>query len=120
LKKLLPCPFCGTVPTGRSIASTEHGPSIVCDGCGADGPPALGKKEQDGWDEKPLIPKAREAWNRRHPTAPPKTVAVWCALCPWEGRRHKTEMERPQIRRARCPKCRRTSVYHKPSWGIRS
>ena len=44
-----------------------------------------------------------------------KTVAVECFICGWSGRRHRTEMERPQGRRPCCPKCRTSAtVYSSP------
>ena len=41
--KIAACPFCGKTPTGKKFCSSECGPSLICDHCRAEGPPALGR-----------------------------------------------------------------------------
>lgn len=41
MKKLKACPFCGAVPSGKKFCSTDHGPALMCDTCGSQGPAAL-------------------------------------------------------------------------------
>lgn len=62
--KPLPCPFCGTVPTGKKFCSTVSGPALMCENCGAEGPHAL-KTEVVGANEFRFIPKAIKVWNKR-------------------------------------------------------
>jgi hypothetical protein len=62
------CPFCGWKPGGgpNEFASTANGPAVVCLGCGAGGPAALGMEvEQDGPDDEKLHAKAVAKWNKR-------------------------------------------------------
>jgi len=62
--KIEPCPFCGKIPSGKSFASTDHGPALMCERCSSMGPPAL-KKEMVGFDERRFEKLAIEAWNLR-------------------------------------------------------
>ena len=66
--KILACPFCGHRPKGAAheFASTVHGPALLCVGCGAGGPTALGVKvEQEGADEARYYGLAIKLWNDR-------------------------------------------------------
>lgn len=62
--KLLKCPFCGKVPSGKMFVCTDNGPAVQCDDCDADGPPAY--KESLVGTEKPKDYRAAvKVWNRR-------------------------------------------------------
>lgn len=66
--KIKPCPFCKTTPTGKKFMSTEHGPQLECEKCGAYGPPPLGteKTYMGGEGEERRLQKvAIEKWNKR-------------------------------------------------------
>lgn len=65
--KIAKCPFCGEVPSGKRFCSTEHGPMLECEGCGANGPPALGGETYVGTSEveRRLEKKAIHKWNWR-------------------------------------------------------
>lgn len=63
--KIAPCPFCGNNPTGKRFCSSECGPSLICDHCRAEGPPALGDEIQEGTNDRLLRPKAILRWNAR-------------------------------------------------------
>jgi hypothetical protein len=60
----LPCPFCGKIPSRERFCSTLNGPALMCESCGADGPPAL-KTEFVGANEDRLNPQAIKVWNQR-------------------------------------------------------
>jgi hypothetical protein len=66
MKKLKPlsCPFCGKEPSGKRFVSTMRGPSLVCDHCDADGPPAL-DRELVGVDLEKHKALAIRKWNER-------------------------------------------------------
>lgn len=62
--KIRACPFCGKIPSGKRFCSTDHGPSLICDHCGADGPPAC-ETFFVGADDRKFRPQAIQAWNKR-------------------------------------------------------
>lgn len=63
-EKLLPCPFCGGIPTGEKFCSTDRGPALTCDFCSTLGPPAL-EKELVGPELKSFQKLAIAKWNKR-------------------------------------------------------
>jgi hypothetical protein len=68
MKKLevLPCPFCGKIPTGERFCSTPHGPAVSCDHCHGEGPPAgTPRTAFTKRGERLQRRKAIEAWNKR-------------------------------------------------------
>ena len=50
---LLPCPFCGSTDVGVGRIDYTRNKSVVCSGCGAEGPPST------------MNGKAILLWNRR-------------------------------------------------------
>lgn len=67
MKGILKCPFCGKKPSGKYFYSSDRGPGIVCQGCHANGPPALENDEFVGGEpeERRLHKKAIARWNTR-------------------------------------------------------
>lgn len=63
-EKILPCPFCGGIPTGEKFCSTDRGPALTCDFCSTLGPPAL-EKELVGPELKRFEKLAVAKWNKR-------------------------------------------------------
>jgi len=62
--KILECPFCGRIPSGKRFCSTDRGPAMECDHCGTMGPAAL-DREFIGTNEDKLNPQAIAKWNQR-------------------------------------------------------
>lgn len=61
-----PCPFCGKRPTGRRFCSSERGPMLQCQGCGANGPPPLPEGESYFYSlptERKLQKASVRMWN---------------------------------------------------------
>lgn len=65
--RIKPCPFCGKRPSGKRFCSTAQGPTLICDGCGADGPFPFQRPDETwaGENEKIYHPDAIKAWNKR-------------------------------------------------------
>jgi hypothetical protein len=77
--KIAACPFCGKTPTGKLFCSLDCGPSLICNGCRAQGPPALGKVIQVGSNDAKLHPKAIACWNARAHDAASFRLGIACA-----------------------------------------
>ena len=64
----LPCPFCGKKPTGEKFCSTSQGPVLICNHCGAEGPPPIKPPEEfegGSAEERRMQPRSIKAWNTR-------------------------------------------------------
>lgn len=64
--KIKPCPFCGKHPGGKRFVSSDRGPMLECNGCGANGPPPLPDGESYTYspaNERRLEKAALRMWN---------------------------------------------------------
>lgn len=80
MKKIHPCPFCGSA---KVEASGHNHPravvSVHCSGCGAEGP---GIDVEHTFRQRPVGPNNRRKWDREGQAATDKAIEAWNTRLP--------------------------------------